>query len=87
MGGIQMATMLAWLAGGMAIVLLLPNTLQWLERFQPTLDYRRFANVPSAITAAWRPSLVTAMALGVLLFIAVQAMVGGRSPEFIYFRF
>lgn len=87
MGTIELGVMLAWLVGGMVIVLLLPNSLQWLERHGPSLDYRRFANVPSVITASWRPNLVNATALGVMLFIAVQAIVGGRSPEFIYFRF
>jgi len=87
LGALELAIMLGWLAAGMAIVLLLPNTLQWLEAHAPTLDYRRFGNVPSVVTATWRPTAMTAVALGILLFFALQAVVGRGAPEFIYFHF
>jgi D-alanyl-lipoteichoic acid acyltransferase DltB (MBOAT superfamily) len=78
---------LGWTAGLLAAALILPNTLQILDRFGPALS-------PSRPTAevhwlrrllTWAPSLPWAIGLSILAVAAVMQL-GGQS-EFLYWQF
>jgi alginate O-acetyltransferase complex protein AlgI len=84
---IDLAIALAWTLGLVAAALLLPNTLQILDRFAPSLTAPRPATEMLRIRRipAWSPSLAWAIGLSALAFIAVLQL-GGQS-EFLYWQF
>jgi len=70
------------LVGLFAVVWTMPNTLELLEQFRPSLsDIRR----SSLISIALRPTVAWGMALGALAALAVFSVTG--TTEFLYFRF
>jgi alginate O-acetyltransferase complex protein AlgI len=77
----------AWLLGLLAIALVLPNSLQFLGRFEPALDPA--ARPQQAATPerriAWRPSLGWAAAVSVLAAFAVLRL--SAESEFLYWQF
>jgi D-alanyl-lipoteichoic acid acyltransferase DltB (MBOAT superfamily) len=64
------------------VVWMMPNSLQLLDRFTPTLSDLRF---DSPIHFSWNPNLVWGVAIGVLACVALLGATG--ITEFIYFRF
>jgi alginate O-acetyltransferase complex protein AlgI len=64
------------------VVWTMPNSLQILHRFKPTLSDIR---LESPISFAFRPTIAWGMALGALAAVAVLAITG--TTEFLYFRF
>jgi D-alanyl-lipoteichoic acid acyltransferase DltB (MBOAT superfamily) len=78
---------LAWTISLLAAALLLPNTLQILDRFGPSLTAPRATAEVVWIrrVLAWSPSLAWAIGLSALAFIAVLQL-GGQS-EFLYWQF
>jgi uncharacterized membrane protein len=78
----------AWVLGLLSAVLLLPNTLQVMDRFEPALTASRATLIDIGWlrrTLAWSPSLAWATAMAVLLVAAVLR-IGGQS-EFLYWQF
>ncbi|HTT11166.1 MAG TPA: MBOAT family O-acyltransferase [Burkholderiaceae bacterium] len=79
---------LSWVISLLAAALLLPNTLQILERFTPALTTARATAAQSAWlrrVLSWSPSFSWAIALG-LLAVAAVIRIGGQS-EFLYWQF
>jgi D-alanyl-lipoteichoic acid acyltransferase DltB (MBOAT superfamily) len=76
-----------WVIALLAGALMLPNTLQMLERYAPALSAPRPARVIAWLqrVLVWTPSLVWAAGLGVLACVAVFRL-GGQS-EFLYWQF
>lgn len=68
------------------IVLVMPNTQQWLRRYCPLLDFKSSAPGPSA---RWHPAWIMrpwgAFCLGILFILILLEM--PRVSEFIYFQF
>jgi hypothetical protein len=84
-GGLRdFATSVAWLLALLAIALLLPNSRQFMVRYEPVL-----LEHPSERHGwnwfSWSPSLPWAVAIGAIAFLAVLNM-GGVS-EFLYWQF
>jgi hypothetical protein len=77
--------LLYWIAAGLAIVWLAPNTQQIMERFDPALDYRPELRQPMP-WLRWQPT--TRWMLGTLgvAYYGALYMSSGFS-EFIYFQF
>lgn len=65
---------------GLAIIWLLPNTQQWMEKYQPAWDTVR---APSKWM--WKPSRKYGVLLGVIL--AISLIMLKRQSEFLYFQF
>lgn len=72
-----------------AIVILafFPNTQQFMGRYNPALHWSKWREVaPPRIVLTWRPTLLWAAAVGVLLFFGISFTSRGQSV-FIYFNF
>lgn len=72
------------LFGGLAIALVLPNSLRWISRARPVIDPSRLDQRPHWFPA-WRPSLVWGVLLGFVF--ACSTIMMGSSSEFLYFQF
>jgi alginate O-acetyltransferase complex protein AlgI len=66
---------------GFFIVWALPNTMQIMDHYQPSLS--RIDNVPRDLE--WKPNIAWGMCLGFMAAFALLAITG--TSEFIYFRF
>ncbi len=84
---VDLARALAWTGGLLVAALALPNTLQILDRFKPSLTAPRPVPAPRWLQRlpAWSPSFAWVCALSLLAFIAVLQL-GGQS-EFLYWQF
>ena len=79
-----------WVIGCLAVVLLMPNTQEWLDQYRPALDY-----VSSKVKKTryqklwqrwrWQPSQGWAVVTAFLSVSAVLLM--AREQPFIYFNF
>jgi alginate O-acetyltransferase complex protein AlgI len=65
-----------------AIVWTMPNSLQLLSKYQPTLSQLRST---SLIKLEWEPNLVWGVIVGVIATLSLLEMTG--VTEFLYFRF
>ena len=83
----DLAGALAWVGALLSVALLLPNTLQILERYEPALAGPRAAGGIGWLGRAlvWSPSLAWVAAMSLLAGVAVLR-IGGPS-EFLYWRF
>jgi hypothetical protein len=84
--GSELIFALAWIGSLMAIAILLPNSMEILERVAPALSRdtpRSFAKIASVL--AWRPSPMWALVVSVM-GAAVAFKLGGTS-EFLYWQF
>jgi len=79
------SSLLKWIAVGLAIVWLAPNTQQIMERFDPALDYRQESR-SSMPWLRWQPNTWWGLATVVVAYCGILYMSGGFS-EFIYFQF
>lgn len=79
-GGVQ----LAWLAGCLAWVWLLPNSQELVARFRPALGIEQAR--PAGILA-WRPTPLVGVATGLLALWLMAEIIQGQPGEFIYFQF
>ena len=82
-----------WLASGLAIVWLMPNSLQIMKRYRPAADLRAFLAAPppsflpwsNGMTMTWRLTPVWAVFSGVA---AAAALLGiSKISPFLYFQF
>jgi len=71
----------AWIVVGLLIVWCLPNSQQWLARFQPASDA-----VEPTSRVAWRFTSRTGFATGVLVALALVGVLSATS-EFLYYQF
>lgn len=69
----------AWIAGLLAICLLLPNTQEWIWRQRPMFEAGKIRVLP------WRATLAWGLTLGVLTAYAISKI--GQPSEFLYFNF
>ena len=71
---------MAWIAAGLAVAWLLPNTIQWV-------GHRGSAGAPSAAmpVPAWRPTRAFALATGALFAYSLASL--GEASPFLYFQF
>jgi hypothetical protein len=76
-----------WVLGMAAIALGCPNSLQILDRYNPSLGWkpRPITEQGSRAPLAWRPSLAWAITLSIITTLAVLYL-GGQS-EFLYWQF
>ena len=77
--------LLYWIAAGLAIVWLAPNTQQIMERFDPALDYRPELRQPMP-WLRWQPTTRWMLGTLVVAYYGALYMSSGFS-EFIYFQF
>lgn len=77
----------AWVVALLAVALLLPNSLQFLARFEPALDFTERPGHTHPLTGvlAWRPTLPWALASSVLAGIAILRL--SIESEFLYWQF
>lgn len=69
------------------IIALLPNTQQVMGRYGPVLDWKTWRSVaPPLVPLTWRPTLLWALGVSVIGFLAIAFISRGQS-EFIYFNF
>ena len=87
MSGQDLIAAYAWIALLLAIALLLPNSLQLLQRHGPALGKARPAEGPFGWLqrAAWAPDLRWAAFVCVLAVSAVMRL--GGDSEFLYWQF
>jgi hypothetical protein len=84
---------LAWIIGGGAIALLLPNSIEVLARYRPAcnmevLDAGRETVAPRiGRPPAFAMNVRLAVAVGALLFLSVKTMNSATVTEFLYFNF
>lgn len=71
-----------WLAPLLLVVWFAPNPQQWMAWTEPTLE-----PVERPARLSWRPSLLTGVALGFLLFLVVKGFFTLAPTEFLYFNF
>jgi len=76
---------LAWLAAGLAIVLVAPNSDQWMARWGLALESYQAAPAPLQRWLQWQPSLVWALASAGMFLAAVSML--GSYQAFLYFNF
>jgi len=78
---------MAWVIALLSSALLLPNTLQILDRFEPALSRPRATADIAWLrrSLVWSPSVAWVAAMSVLAFVAVFR-IGGQS-EFLYWQF
>ncbi|MFN4220952.1 MULTISPECIES: MBOAT family O-acyltransferase [Novosphingobium] len=82
-----LAKPLIFAALGFFIIACLPNTQQFMQRYQPVIGWERWrAIAPPVLPLVWRPTLGWAAAMTLVLFLAVAFISRGQS-EFIYFNF
>ncbi len=72
---------------GFAIIALMPNTQQFMQRYQPVVGWDRWRKIaPPVVPLVWRPTLGWAIVMTTTLFLAIAFISRGQS-EFIYFNF
>ena len=70
-----------------AVILIPPNTQQFMTRYQPVLEWSSWSKVePPLLRLTWSIRPVWAFAIGALLFLGFIFMMRGTT-EFIYFNF
>jgi alginate O-acetyltransferase complex protein AlgI len=70
-----------------AIIAFMPNTQQFMMRYQPVYGWKAWREVaPPAITLHWRPTIGWAAAMALIGFLGIAFISRGQS-EFIYFNF
>lgn len=88
-GGSRFVQTYLWLLFAGAVVFLLPNTQQIMDRFEPALDHASDAANNSRSTRAqqiaWSPSRRWAGLIGVLAICSILSL--SRPAEFLYFQF
>ena len=69
------------------VIACLPNTQQFLARYNPVYGWRKWRDVaPPVIVMSWRPTWGWAAVMTVVTFLAIAFVTRGQS-EFIYFNF
>ena len=83
----DLAWSLAWLVGLLVIALALPNSLEIMSQYEPSLGVASAAGrtPPRTVLLRWRPSLVWAAMIAVLMAAAVMRL--GPDSEFLYWQF
>ncbi len=75
-----------WLAAGFAAVWLLPNTQEFMARYEPVLKSSWQRNL-RGLRWAWSPGTAWGVALGLVFVVAVSALLATAESEFLYFDF
>ena len=76
------------LAPGFAFAYLMPNTQQFMARFEPALEWAKWRVIsPPVLSILWRPTAAWAMALGVALLVGLAFIGRGGNTSFVYFGF
>lgn len=99
-GGYQMApqvelpiTEMLFIAFLLAIVWILPNTHQWLGRFETGLGTRLGGASPErrrgllGLIPTWQPKMAFGVLVGCIGFVAVMHALSAAPSEFLYFKF
>lgn len=80
---------LTWVASGLALIWLAPNTQEWMQYFKPALHFdlrtRVFRGGDQKRSISWKPKLVFAVLMALVAAIAISMI--DRPSEFIYYRF
>jgi len=93
-GGFVMPDSLAWVAGLLAVVWLLPNVQEWLGNYRPVLEWKSLQKSlrspqpfwqPLWQRWQWRPSLGWSAVMVGLFWASVLSL--AKESEFIYFQF
>ena len=81
---------LAQILIALGIAWFLPNTQEWLKRYEPVLKHHMTESNTSEISKAvwsWKPSSSVGFTIGAVLFIAVRQLLQALESEFLYFNF
>ena len=79
------ATLVAWTLSGIAVAWLLPNTQQWMRRYDPGVDsYGHLQEAPPLPWLAWQPTWDWALFVVTLLVSSLFAMMIQGHVEFLY---
>jgi len=93
-GGFVTPDSLAWVAGLLAVVWLLPNVQEWLGNYRPVLEWKSLQKSlrspqpfwqPLWQRWQWRPSLGWSVVMVGLFWVSVLSL--AKESEFIYFQF
>lgn len=72
---------------GYAIVMILPNTQQFMTRVEPALEWPKWSKIDSPpVRLTWRPTAAWICATAIFFFFGV-AFISRGTTEFIYFNF
>jgi D-alanyl-lipoteichoic acid acyltransferase DltB (MBOAT superfamily) len=74
------------------IVWFTPNTQQWMEQYNPTLEQRVTKPSSTESNRLWKtlqpqPNVAFGIILGILTFISLQTLIAAPPSEFLYFNF
>ncbi len=89
-GGAVFVMTYLWIGGLMVVALFLPNTQQFMARYQPALalydhgESSRYAIAPT-VPLSWRPTTAWALAVAIISTCGVLALTS--VSEFLYFQF
>ncbi len=82
---------LFFVALGVLIVAVMPNTQQFMRAYRPAVNWRQWRNVASSwIYLQWRPNAIGLASIGMLAAVVITATLMGltREPaQFLYFQF
>ncbi|HEY1806206.1 MAG TPA: MBOAT family O-acyltransferase [Terracidiphilus sp.] len=85
LGGYALFAMVTF---GFAFAYMMPNTEQFMTRFEPALEWTKWRGVsPALLRFEWLPSLGWAAAIGAVLLIAIAFVGRGGNTIFVYFGF
>lgn len=76
---------LIWLGVVAVIAIIAPSTQQYLRRYRPAYDVRRWKS--RSFWPAWRPTLLHGIFVGVLMFLVFRRYFQLSPSEFLYFNF
>jgi D-alanyl-lipoteichoic acid acyltransferase DltB (MBOAT superfamily) len=84
-GGSRFVQTWLWLLFAGALVFMLPNTQQIMDRFEPALDYLAAPGPSARRHLVWRPSGRWAVFIAALSLVSLLSL--SRPAEFLYFQF
>lgn len=84
-GGRDLVVTYVWVACLLSIALVLPSTQEFLERYRPCFDFRRYVPRGTSARLVWRASATWAGPIGLLGTLAIFGL--AQVSEFLYFQF
>ena len=83
-GDMNFLLQIVWISLALLIVLICPNTCQWMEKAAPVLD--RFS-AASAVMPLWRMRFGAAVLSALMFYAAIRNLFSDVPSEFLYFQF
>ncbi|NEP78081.1 MAG: MBOAT family protein [Okeania sp. SIO3B3] len=83
--GFAVSDALIWIFSLLLIVWLIPNTQQWMENYEPALNYQATKTLKLWQKVRWQPSNIWVVISTVITLVAIFHI--SQDNEFIYFQF